>query len=166
MKPSKIVNFMKYSRVALLFSVLFVACYSTRQQESKLQQSLTGEWRNTYLKVIMNSFKNSDTPRILEVNEANWEEKLKGKTIRTFYKQDGTYNSEHRNLKDSIVYNPAGRWMVSGDSLYMTDTFPKRGITYRYKFKITADIAEFWGIEDFDQDGREDDGYYGRQRKQ
>ena len=90
MKPSKIVNFMKYSRVALLFSVLFVACYSTRQQESKLQQSLTGEWRNTYLKVIMNSFKNSDTPRILEVNEANWEEKLKGKTIRTFYKQDGT----------------------------------------------------------------------------
>ena len=114
----------------------------------------------------MPTYKNSDTSKTLEVDEQSWEQRLNGRTISTFFRQDGTYNSIHRDLKDSIVYNPAGLWRVAGDSLFMTDTFPQRGLTYKYKFAIENNIAEFWGIEDFDQDGKEDDQYYGRQRKQ
>lgn len=157
---------MKYWLSAGIASVIVLACHTARQQQNKLQQSLVGEWRNTYLKVIMPTYKNSDTSKTLEVDEQSWEQRLNGRTISTFFRQDGTYNSIHRDLKDSIVYNPAGLWRVAGDSLFMTDTFPQLGLTYKYKFAIENNIAEFWGIEDFDQDGKEDDQYYGRQRKQ
>lgn len=98
--------------------------------------------------------------------EHNWETAMKAKPIRTFFKADGTYNSEHRNLNDSIVYNPAGKWSIVGDSLFMMDTFPQEGLSYKYKIKIDGNIAEFRGVEDFDSDGNKDDEYYGSQRKQ
>jgi hypothetical protein len=127
---------------------------------------LLGEWRNLYTKVTMHTFKNTDSTRVLEVDEANWERMMSSKPIRTFFKADGTYNSEHRNLNDSMVYNPAGRWSLTGDSLFMTDTFPQRGVSYRYKILLKDNIVEFWGVEDFDQDGTKDDNYYGTQQKQ
>lgn len=159
---------MRYIFLAFLFSFMFFSCYYARQTSNGQQasSSIIGEWRNTYLKVIMHSYKNSDTIRIVEANENNWEEVLKSKTIRTFFRSDGTYNSEYRNLKDSIFYSPAGKWSVSGDSLFMTDTFPSREVMYKLKFEIKGNMAEFWSTLDFDQDGKEDDDYYGIQKKQ
>lgn len=127
---------------------------------------LLGEWRNVYTKVTMNTYQNSDSTKVLEVEEADWERVMQVKPIRTFFRQDGTYNSEHRDLNDSIVYNPAGRWTLNGDSLYMTDTFPQKGVSYKYKILVHGDILEFSGYEDFDQDGMKDDVYLGTQRKQ
>lgn len=101
----------------------------------------------------------------MEVREDNWEALMNMKPIRTFFKADGTYNSEHRNLSDSIVYNPAGKWKITGDSLLMVDTMPQAGVSYKYKVIITDSIAEFFGVEDFDRDGVKDDEYYGRQRR-
>ncbi|MXV17278.1 hypothetical protein [Hufsiella ginkgonis] len=48
----------------------------------------------------------------------------------------------------------------------MTDTFPKQGVTYKYKLSINGNIARFNGIIDFDGDGKTDDEYIGKQRKQ
>lgn len=129
-------------------------------------KKITGEWRNLYTKIVMRSYNNSDSIKVMEIREEDWEQVMKVKPIRTFFKEDGTYNSEHRNLNDSVVYHPAGRWCIEGDSLFMTDTFPQKGISYKYKIAIDNDIAEFTGVEDFDRDGLKDDAYYGTQRRQ
>jgi len=156
---------MNYLFVLLVFSIIASCINAKSRTDQQPQHPLVGEWVNTYLRVDMHTYKNSDTTRIMEADESNWEQKLKAKTIHSFYRADGSYNSVHRNLKDSIVYNPAGVWSTKADSLYMTDTFPKHGIKYVYKYKINKSIAEFWGTEDFDQDGKIDDTYYGRQRR-
>lgn len=152
--------------VFLFMAQLLLSCEGKKNETKDL---LTGTWLNTYMKIEMNSYKGKDTLSMLEVDESNWEKKMGIKPIITYYKPDGTYNSEHRNLKDSIVYNPAGKWEIVGDSLYMRDTFPEAGLNYKYKLSISkkGDLvtAEFWGIEDFDQDGKKDDAYYGRQKK-
>lgn len=152
--------------VFLLIVQLFFSCEGKKNETKDL---LTGAWQNTYMKIEMNSYKDKDTLSILEVDESNWEKKMGIKSITTCYKADGTYNSEHRNLQDSIVYNPAGKWEIIGDSLFMRDTFPEAGLNYKYKLSISKKgdkvTAEFWGIEDFDQDGKKDDVYYGKQKK-
>ncbi|MDZ4844868.1 MAG: hypothetical protein SH857_04885 [Chitinophagales bacterium] len=156
--------------------LLFYSCENLKRKEPaqqlpepeqlKYAEMIVGEWRNSYSKIILHTFKNSDSTKVLEVRESEWETVMQSKPIRTFFKADGTYNSEHRNLEDSIVYNPAGKWRIAGDSLFITDTFPKNGISYTYKISIDNDIAEFKGGEDFDQDGFKDDEYYGSQRRQ
>ena len=97
--------------------LLLAACSSSRTSKTnRLASELVGEWRNTYLKITMFTHRNSDSTHVMEVTSANWEEKLKTQPVRTFFRSNGTYNSEHRNLKDSIFYNPAGYWKVVGDS--------------------------------------------------
>ena len=159
-------NVIPFICILLLFS-----CSGNKQKENIQEENrsisgqLIGTWTNTYMKVDMHTFNNSDSTKVLEVNENNWEEKMKIQVIRTFFRANGTYNSEHRNLKDSIVYNPAGNWSIVNDSLLMTDTFPQAGLSYKFKLAIKDSTAEFWGLEDFDQDGKKDDAYYGKQNK-
>lgn len=154
-------------------SALLLSC-SPKEETKKLSHQLVGEWRNVSMKVEMPTVNNTDSTSTLEVTEANWEQLMQIRTIQTFFKADGTYNSIHTNLNDSIIYNPAGKWSVAADSIFMTDTFPQAGLTYNYKLSIREQNitgkkelrAEFWGVEDFDQDGKKDDRYYGVQRKQ
>ncbi|MBL7888296.1 MAG: hypothetical protein JNL24_02025 [Bacteroidia bacterium] len=150
----------------LLIICMLSSCGSRKNETSDL---LVGTWSNTFMKIEMNTYKGKDTINVLEVNESNWEGKMGIKPIITYFKEDGTYNSEHRNLNDSIIYNPAGKWEIVGDTLLMKDTFPQIGLNYKYKLLISKQrdkvTAEFWGIEDFDQDGKKDDVYYGKQRK-
>ena len=158
----------------MLFLLPFLfSCSSSKERKNTLSGQLVGEWRNVYMKVEMYTYNNTDSLKTMEVTEANWEKILNIKTIRTLYKENGSYNSEHKNLQDSIIYNPAGKWSIVGDTLIMTDTFPKKGLNYKYKLEIKENngvnkeiIAEFFGVEDFDQDGKIDDKYYGIQRKQ
>lgn len=160
---------MKSNQLLFLFIALILfSCRSNRVSSSgaSLSQQLTGEWRNTYVKLTMNSFKNSDTSRVVEADENNWEHVLKSRTVRTFFRADGTYNSEHRDLKDSLFYNPAGHWHIVGDSLFMKDSFPQKGISYQYHLSIKDKMATFRGLGDYDLDGRSDDEYFGVQRKQ
>ncbi len=125
-----------------------------------------GEWRNVDLKIEMKSYKNSDSSKTLEVKESNWELMMNIRPIRTFFKANRRYNSEHINLNDSVIYNPAGRWIIIGDTLHMWDTFPKEGLTYKYKLNFKQNLVEFYSVEDCDGDGKADDLYYGTQRKQ
>lgn len=159
--------------ILLVISLFFISC-AVKENSENLSDQLTGEWRNISMKVEMQTINNTDSASTLEVTEANWEQVLKIRTIQTFFKADGTYNSVHTNLNDSVIYNPAGKWSVTGDSIIMTDTFPQAGISYKYRLSIREQntngkqelLAEFWGVEDFDQDGKKDDSYYGVQRKQ
>lgn len=144
---------------------LFFSCSSKENKKSPSEQ-LVGEWRNVYMKVEMQTVNNTDSNDILEVSEENWEKMMQIRTIQTFYNADGTYNSKHTNLKDSVIYNPAGKWQIQGDSIIMSDTFPKTGLIYKYKIAIKDNNVEFWGVEDFDQDGNKDDKYYGTQKRQ
>lgn len=146
-------------RIALLsiFLVIALSCTDTDQR-------LTGTWEIEEMKIRMNSFQNSQSDTVIEVTSDSWEEKMKTRNIQTTFNADGTYHSLHRNLKDSVVYDPAGIWSIRGDSLVIQDTIPVN-VTYKYKVLIGDGVAEFWGTEDFDQDGKVDDEYYSRQRR-
>ena len=143
--------------------LLLLGCEEARVENKDLSKKLVGEWRNIELQIRMNTFNNTDSVQYFEANEGNWEEKMKIKPIRTFFYANGTYHSEHRNLKDSIIFDPGGKWVIYGDSLIMTDTFPELGLRYSYKLEIRNSLARFWGREDCDRDGYADDEYYSAQ---
>ncbi len=155
----------KYS--FLILCTIFISCGEDAiiQENTALEKQLIGEWCNVSMKLTMNSFKNRDTVKTFEVAEGTWEKKMNIRPIITTFRSDGTYNSAHSNLKDSVFYNPAGRWAILGDTLIMRDTFPEPGLSYRYKITFNKDVVEFEGIEDCDRDGKADDNYYGKQRR-
>lgn len=150
----------------LFFIAIFTACsVKTEISTVNLADQLTGEWRNTYLKVTMNSPGGvADSVKVLEVDSTNWNEKLRIKPIRTFFEKDGTYRSDHYNLQDSLLFSATGRWSVSGDTLIMDQSSPNEAI-YRLQTTIDKGVAHFHGLLDFDEDGDEDDEYLGWQRK-
>jgi hypothetical protein len=146
---------------------LLTGCTGGDEEKRRLvaPEQLHGQWRNVYLKLEMNSYRNSDSTRVFEVSEEDWEARMGIRPIRTFYWADGTFNSLHYNLDDSLVFSPSGKWWLEKDSLVMLDTFPARGAVYKYQVRLYDGIAEFSGIEDSDGDGKKDDLYYGTQRR-
>ena len=130
-------------------------------KEKSLKSLLPGEWRNLSMKVNIKSFKNSLKDSITEVPEGQWEAILKIMPIRTFFKEDGTFSSEYRNLSDSIVFTSSGTWTAIGDTLSMTEA----GGTSKYFTRIVNGKAEFTGYIDWDEDGKTDDLYFGIQKK-
>jgi len=137
-----------------------------KEENEELGSLMIGEWRSVSMKLNMNTFRNSDSLKVFEVNEENWENKMNIKPIRTIFRKDGTYNAEHWNLSDSLIYSPAGRWKIYGDTILMTDTFPSIGQAFRYKIVFKDSLVEFYGKEDLDRDGFNDDDYFGVQKRQ
>lgn len=167
---------MRYLKAILLLSILF-SC-STRTADSNdssdknqdvtsdakiedLKRALTGEWRNVSMKINITSLNNTSRDSVTDVPEGQWETILKIKPIRTNFKEDGTFRSEYRNLADSIVFVSEGTWLVTGDSLSMTES----GNTSSYFLLVSNGRAEFTGYIDWDQDGEADDLYFGIQEK-
>ncbi|MHA8087716.1 hypothetical protein [Aquirufa sp. Wall-65K1] len=142
----------------VLVSLLTFSC---SQPTSK---AIIGTWEIAHLKISMPTYKNTDSTFQMEVLAKDWEAKMKAKNIQTTYSADGRYHSLHRNLQGKTTYDPAGTWTIKQDTLIIQDTIPKR-ITYKFKLKIKKKQVEFWGIEDFDLDGKVDDLYYSRQVK-
>lgn len=136
---------------------LFTAC-----KEDKQVADLTGDWDNFYIKVETVTMNNTDSSSVLEVGGTDWQTKLKMNRIRTSFRADSTWNSAHYNLKDSIVYNPTGKWWVVGDSLYFQQLTPSTELN-AYKFSIRSDTVTFDAMYDWDGDGKKDDHYFGRQ---
>ena len=145
-----------FSFIALFFFIFSCA--------DKKQPDVAGVWEIEELKITMNSYRNSDSSRVPEATGKNWEEKMKVRNIQTYYNPDGTYHSVHKTLQDSIFYDPAGTWKIENDTITIQDTIPAR-ITYRFKVKVDQDVVEYWGVQDFDQDGKPDDDYYSKQRR-
>ena len=126
--------------------------------------NLVGTWQIETLQISLNSFKNSDENKLISADRENWEQKMKSRNILTTYTKEGLYHSLHRNLKDSIVYDPHGVYIVIGDSLFIQDTFPEKR-NYSFKMILRKDTVEFFGTEDFDSDGKVDDEYYSKQSR-
>ena len=149
---------------AVLFFMLFgfVRVSGIKDSNGKLAGQLIGEWRNVYLKVIIHH--QNDPVDVLEADSSNWEAKLKIHPIRTHFNKDGSYYSEYLNLKDSIVRRPTGIWKAKDDSVIITQLTPDKAV-YKFKLIINNDHATFNGNIDFNEDGNEDDVYFGIQKK-
>lgn len=127
-----------------------------------LGTQLIGEWRNLYVRIRLNI--HGPGRRIIEADSVNWETRLRIKPIRTYFKADGSYYSEYRDLRDSILRVPSGTWVVRGDSIIITQLKPEKSIM-KLKVSINKDKATFSGLLDFDGDGKNDDEYFGIQRR-
>lgn len=156
---------MKKNKNILLLIAGFMVCFIAITAFSKINRPakpLIGEWRNVYVKVIMH---NKAKPAVtMEADSTNWEARLGIKPIRTHFMEDGTYYSEYRNTKDSLVRRPAGTWSLNGDSLTMAQVTPDKS-TLKVQVKINGDHATFHGMIDFDGEGIANDEYFGVQKK-
>ncbi|HEY6504695.1 MAG TPA: hypothetical protein VIZ28_12020 [Chitinophagaceae bacterium] len=151
-----------------LLATSIIACNNSANQKEEVTASvveqLTGEWNNLSIRVEINSKNNADSNEVFEVGRPQWEEKLKIKPIRTFFRADSTWNSAHYNLKDSLVYDPSGKWWIERDKLTMLQLLPSSDTTV-YDFTLKNGIASFKCMLDWDMDGEKDDQYFGIQRK-
>src|SRR5688572_27874685 len=101
-----------------LAAIFFITCQDSgnnKQENTFGPKELTGEWNNLSIKIDIHSKNNSDSNEVFEVNQSEWEEKLKIKPIHTFFRSDSSWNSAHYNVKDTRVYNPTGKWWLEKD---------------------------------------------------
>jgi hypothetical protein len=152
--------------IAGILTMLFLSCgnESDKTSEIDLRQPLIGEWNNLSLYVEIDTKNNSDSNEVFIVPRAEWESTLKIKPIRTFFNADSTWHAAHYNLKDSLVYDPSGKWWLSGSKLWMAQALPSADTTV-YSFVIMNDTATFNATLDWDMDGKKDDNYLGTQQK-
>jgi len=133
--------------------------------QTNLSKQLVGEWRNVYMNIIMHSYNNTNQTQIMEADSTNWEQRLQIKPIRTYFKSDGTYYSEYRDLTDKVERKVSGKWNITrADTLVMMQLDPEK-VTLKLHLSIDNDHATFRGLIDFDGDGKRDDEYYGIQKK-
>ncbi len=153
-------------KYAFVLAIL-VACNessNTKKETDSSAKQLIGEWNNLSMKVDIHSKNNSDSNEVFEVNRPEWEAKLKIKPVRTFFREDSSWNSAHYSLKDSLVYNPSGKWWIENDKLVMLQQLPSPDTTI-YSLHIMKDTASFECMLDWDMDGKKDDNYSGKQIK-
>lgn len=155
--------------VIFLASLVLFACNNNgnnkQEAASSLDRQLLGEWNNLSIHVDIQSKNNTDSNEVFSVDRPEWEQKLRIKPIRTFFREDSTWNSAHYTLNDSLEYNPSGKWWMEGTTLVMLQQLPSPDTT-SYTLKIQADTATFEGLLDWDMDGKKDDRYLGRQVRQ
>ena len=145
-------------------AVCFIVFMSaSKNRQGSLSSQLIGEWRNVYVKIIIHN-KTKAGATTVEADSTNWEARLGIKPIRTQFMEDGTYYSEYRNKKDSLVRRPSGTWSITGDSLTMTQLKPDKSLL-KVHVKIDNNHATFSGLIDFDGEGVWNDEYFGIQRK-
>lgn len=151
---------------AFVLTIVFACNESpgTKKETDFPDKQLIGEWNNLSIKIDIHSKNNSDSNEVFEVNRPEWEERLKIKPIRSFFREDSTWNSAHYNLKDSLVYNPSGKWWIENEKLVMLQQKPSPDTT-QYSFVINKDTATFECMLDWDMDGKKDDFYSGKQIK-
>ncbi len=145
--------------------IILCQCQPATKSEGSEEDlnALIGEWRNTTLRVELDK-KHGEPSDVFEVDEATWEETLKIRPIRTFFNEDGSFNSEHYNLQDSLVLNPEGTWSATEDEIVMITVRPFNDTT-SCSYSVVDGIATFGCWVDWDEDGEKDDWYLGAQRK-
>lgn len=154
-------------KILYAFVLTIVFAYNESPDTNKDLNSdkrLIGEWNNLSIKIDIHTKNNSNTNEVFEVNRPEWEERLKIKPIRSFFREDSTWNSAHYNLKDSLVYNPSGKWWIENGKLVMLQKLPSPDTTI-YSYHIEKDTATFECMLDWDMDGKKDDFYSGKQIK-
>ncbi|MEO9965315.1 MAG: hypothetical protein ABJF11_05985 [Reichenbachiella sp.] len=143
--------------VLMLMTCGLLSC-SSHQIDQKL---LLGTWKNTELRVKMNSFKNEDSIKWLIAKAGEWEKVLKMKPIETTYFPDGTFESKYNGLDGQLLGTEKGQWQLTNDSLIL------RSANYNNSYKIyyIDHQLRFVSLLDWDEDGKKDDLYDGWQVK-
>lgn len=153
--------------IRALLAVSMCILLSCQPQNKKAEEStvhpLLGEWRNVDLTVEVDK-KDGDPSRIFKVDEHTWEDSLQIRPIRTYFRGDGTFNSEHFNLNDSLILNPSGTWSTTNNIMTMITTNPFSDTT-ACEYTINGDVVAFGCWVDWDQDGEKDDWYLGTQKR-
>jgi len=165
---------MKFFIYTLVFATLFVSCKDSNNEQKNATdinttkitlepEQLYGEWRNLSMRVT--TAYNTSKSKVEEYSEENWEQELKIKPIRTYYKPDGQYFSEYRDLDDVVIGTTSGTWLVKQDSVYLNQTQPDTlNATYHVQFH-DKNIATFTAMLDWTRNGKTDDLYIGKQRR-
>jgi len=143
--------------------LIFASFSGSKNFQNDLTKKLVGEWRNVYVKIVIKNAKTGSVAT-MEADSANWEKRLGIQPIRTHFKSDGSYYSEYRSLKDSVIKRNDGTWFIKGDSLTMAQTSPSKSVL-KLHISIKNDHASFHGMIDFDGSGKLDDEYFGVQKK-
>lgn len=155
-------RFIVYSfALSLLF---FWACESAEsgpeataaEAESALLQQLPGTWESVSLKVFVNTFENSDSSYIIDIQEKDWERTFGMRPIKMVFQPNEKYYREHRSSIDTLIYDARGIWSAEVDTLRMVE---EDGASYRYRVKVRNGLSEFRAFVDWDGDGVEDDEY-------
>ena len=154
---------------ALLFLAALSGCDGTATKEPEKVKivrpgTIIGSWKNNNMRVMMRTYNNTDRDSLLVVTSDTWGSIMKIRPIITFFRENGTYHSEHHKLTGEEFYDPWGRWQIRGDTIVMTDTFPGQTV-YKLQYELGDDTVYFRGVEDFDGDGDADDEYYGFQTR-
>jgi len=144
-------------------SLLLISCSAKQPDQKKLTADLAGEWRNVTLRVELDK-KQGEPTSVFEVNEETWESTLQIRPIRTYFKPDGKFNSEHFNLTDSLVLNPEGTWSATTDEITMITLKPFNDTT-SCTYRIEGNVVTFGCWVDWDEDGEKDDWYLGTQKR-
>ncbi len=129
-----------------------------------LDKQIIGEWRNTSLKVKINTALNSDSTGYIDVDETNWERVLKTKPMKTVFSEDGTYKLADGSIADSTVSVSSGTWYVLNDTIFMNQKQPD-AIFFQYHIGIKDNVATLNGLVDWEGDGKVDDEYNGTLKK-
>lgn len=148
--------------IGLVVMILF-GCQVSSKDKTNNESPLHGEWRNISLSVELDK-KHGEPSEVFKVDEMNWEDKLKIRPIRTYFRSDGTFNSEHYNLNDSLIMNPKGTWTATDKEVIMITTSPFYDTT-TCTYAIKDDVVSFGCWVDWDEDGEKDDWYLGTQKK-
>ena len=138
-------------------SFVFLACSANQDMEAKL----VGTWKNKSIQVKMNSFENTDSVHWLIVEDNNWESVLNIKPIETTYFEDGRFESVYTDLNDVVLGVESGHWLLVNDSLILKS----KHYNNSYSMKWHEDELQFTAWLDWDNDGKKDDLYNGRQVK-
>ncbi|SMD36311.1 hypothetical protein SAMN04488029_2825 [Reichenbachiella faecimaris] len=146
---------MKY--VLCLLGLGLVACSSADINK----ELLIGTWKNTALKVKMNTFQNQEATKWLTAQRGQWEAVLQIKPIETTYFSDGRFQSTYTGLDNKRLGTEEGYWKLNGDSLILSSD----NYNNSYKLEWTGNELRFVAWLDWDQDGNKDDLYDGWQVK-
>lgn len=149
----------------LSLSFIFLCSFMAYQKDTSLRNQLIGQWRNLTISINMITVNNTDKNELWECNESNWEQCVKIKPIRTYFKKDNTFYSEYYTLKDSLFNKQSGKWNLKDSILTFFYETPKKD-TMQFILSIKGEVATFKGKIDWDGDGKKDDEYYGTQKRQ
>ena len=149
------------SKIGYFTTIIWICILTACNTGDRSGDLLIGSWSNIDLEVLVNQRDPVDSVYTFEVLEGDWEQTLNIKPIVTEFRRDGSYRSEYRSLQDSVIREAEGFWKMDRDTLILIED----GTATSYHMELSDGKVTFRGWLDWDQDGKQDDLYSGRQKK-
>ncbi len=140
-------------KIPFVFLVAFTLLYSCKKTDNTLESYLSQSWQTTYLKIEMNTHKNSDSLYVFE-------DKFEGNPdiiAQSKYKKDGTFSAWYLTKNGEKQSETDGKWFVKGDSLTISYTFDNKLTKVSYFVTRIENGFRAESKSDWDNDGKMDD---------